>query len=325
MSIPSYFPREIEREIFELAGRTYPEIRTTLLRVATRVKEWLVVSSAKLHILTVIWTHLPLSRVEPLLYETVVLCDLVNEDLVQLITNGPSRYSRHVKDLWVKWTIDAATVKRFLILCQNVVKLEFTIAFDHEFWPLLGNLCPEIVSIHAHALCSSPLEADLTSNFFHRITHLRLVGFEPMEGEWRLDTLPSLTHLALDYMADPIVDACFRNALSSPRFKILVGIVDDGDDSLEFATAHLESHPMRDSRLILLEPLSREVSELGILEFWNVVDSLSRRGVEQTRGLTSFRTSFLLCDETSIQMVFERSLQFHDGCDPRKKWQQQLE
>jgi hypothetical protein len=267
----SVFPAELEQEIFKMTARKHPSTRKVLVLVARRVQMW---SAARLAALFYANNHrvdLPalIFRIEPLLYERVVLRTPNDLQFVRTITEQPQRFARYVKTLHVTWTVEQIVAREVLATCQYVSNLSFVVAHDQSYWPLLNNLRPRRLSIHDFALFTPISQSGFRSQFFQNITHLRLMG-QDLWIEWRLSSLPSITHLAIDYTPDNRIDNNLCDVLSNAQnLEMLVAFV-DGDGSLDEATSHLERRRIQDPRLIVLE-LPRGHDELEIWE--NIVET----------------------------------------------------
>jgi hypothetical protein len=255
------FPLDLEREIFKMTAQIYPSTRKDLVLVAKRVQTWSAARPATLlFYANNIGANLPapMYRIEPSLYERVVLRTPNDHQFARTIRAQPLRFAKYVKTLHITWTVEQRVAREVLATCRYVGNLSFMVAHDKGYWPLLSNLRLRRLSIRDFALSTPISKTGFHSPFFQNITHLHLIGQDTWI-RWPLSSLPSLTHLAIEYTPDTETDNAVSDVLSNAQnLQKLVALV-DGDDSFDDATSHLELRGIQDPRFIVLEqPKSHE-------------------------------------------------------------------
>ncbi|KAJ7059550.1 hypothetical protein C8F01DRAFT_216309 [Mycena amicta] len=167
-------PRELEREIFEMATRLHPETAFTFLLVARRVQIW----------------------IEPLVYRSLQLAPENAATLLKL--KPPDVLTANVRHLTLRGLYDqwGAVVE----ICNKATHLAIGggILSDPPHLPVFFSLRHlRRLACHGHELSADSLDASLP--VYALITHLELFDnlTSPDILEPWICALPSLTHLAL--------------------------------------------------------------------------------------------------------------------------------
>jgi len=234
--LPPVLPIELEREIFEIAARSYPQSIPKLMLVAWRVRTW----------------------VEPLLYRTIIFspsrgdhydAKLVKGDplhsrdtLFLILKSKPPSFFRHVPlNLFLPIReLDDATL--ILSHCLGIENLWLNAPFKvlPHLFPLVADLPLKRFHSHLGPLFGSAAQIDFSHQFFAQITHLGLydyaVGGRVDHEVWsKLSLIPHLTHLSFD----PIfVGVCLTLLRTCPSLRVLVAIGLGSD---------IDHHPDRDA------------------------------------------------------------------------------
>ncbi|KAF7292639.1 hypothetical protein MIND_01161800 [Mycena indigotica] len=177
METGSCLPPELEREIFELAARTWPSVCFPLLLVARRVLVW----------------------IEPMLYRTLTFHERSNSAKIELKT--PEFLARHVRHIIISgWANDdPADILRSLPSAEHLA-----LGHDHTKHPQLtaaaflamNNLRRLVFYSAAVFPFLSSLVSAATLPVFSQLTHLDLFDSFNPAFEQLYRSLPALTHLS---------------------------------------------------------------------------------------------------------------------------------
>ncbi|KAJ7607169.1 hypothetical protein FB45DRAFT_948383 [Roridomyces roridus] len=170
-------PPEMELEIFKTAARVHPETIPTLLRVAYRV----------------------LTRIEPLLYETLVISYPTLPSFRHVLETKPASFwSKNVRNLLITGNIDVSdAMLAFSVLsaCTDVRNLGVYVPEDvlpYIIRPGAATDKGRLQRLHVDA--QTPIDLRLPA--FMGLTHLTVPDkFDLQEFVTELPALPSLTHL----------------------------------------------------------------------------------------------------------------------------------
>ncbi|KAJ7489094.1 hypothetical protein FB451DRAFT_682518 [Mycena latifolia] len=157
-------PLELEREIFEITARLYPQMAPTLLRVAQRVLVW----------------------IEPIVYETLIVhSNMLHPSLFLALESKPaSFFHKNVRNLLLDLeNHESSSIDRLNLLlsaCTAVIDLAL---FDPHpsMLPHLAAMKLQRLSVHLYSLFLSH-EIDFAGQpFFATITHLNVHDWELQE------------------------------------------------------------------------------------------------------------------------------------------------
>lgn len=200
-------PMELEREIFEWAARAHCRSAVNLALVAKRFQAWCVDENT--HLLT---ESLRLHRIEPIIYETVVLdYPIVTTTLfLRTLKFRPAGFfAQNVKSIYLTSMIPFTQAQKVLSICTGATSIACWADPDPKsdgLMPLLRTRPLERISTKLEALCSietmdtiSPTRYHISLGTFANLSHIDIVNppgyFIPVEWAW-LHVLPALTHLA---------------------------------------------------------------------------------------------------------------------------------
>ncbi|KAF7369479.1 hypothetical protein MVEN_00277600 [Mycena venus] len=190
---PPVFPTELEREIFKIAARSYPQSIPKFIVVAWRVKLW----------------------VEPLLYRTIIFIEPENAHMKSQIMPRVPIHSRDTLSPILQYKgqpFFADATRNLLIHIKEIGDAE--LVFSHcrgieNLWlfvpPSTGSrILSQLADLplkqfHGSVvqLFGSPEQIDFSHRFFSQITHLSLLD-NTMETLSSFFLLPNLTHLSVD-------------------------------------------------------------------------------------------------------------------------------
>ncbi|KAF7347062.1 hypothetical protein MVEN_01460000 [Mycena venus] len=184
---PPKFPRELEREIFELEAFLYPRSMVTLL-VAQRVRTWIEpllyrVLSIK-HFGELTWEQLPADTTYRHSFEA----------MRKMILSRPAALLRdNVRHIRFPAACPPIVVDKMLRFCTGAVNVVATLAHPPTIAPLLARL-----PLQRLVVCWDPL-LNRSCPKFIRLMHLEIRDW-PQGDCWEawsgLALLPRLTHLA---------------------------------------------------------------------------------------------------------------------------------
>ncbi|KAJ7069413.1 hypothetical protein C8F01DRAFT_1112539 [Mycena amicta] len=179
-------PRELEREIFEIAGRLHPKFIPTLFRVARRVHIWL----------------------KPLLYQVMRLSSSVLDEgpgLVDMMQSEPEFLRGAVRFLCFHDSLDVHKEKmdELLKLCSRTVDLVLITGFLHYDLSALADMT-NLRRLTIYTLPELCTVIDSHPGIFPRLTHIELSGSfagpdseeENAETTRTLALIPTITHLS---------------------------------------------------------------------------------------------------------------------------------
>ncbi|KAJ7465970.1 hypothetical protein FB451DRAFT_1138083 [Mycena latifolia] len=259
------FPRELEREIFEMAALMHPGQIPTLLRVASRV---------------LLWT-------EPVLYRVVRVDKYVpySRGLLNAIKSKPPSFLQGaVRHLLLRhtpfWTADEGTV--VLKMCTGVVNLAiFGRLSNPSILPILANMRVQRLCVSLIDLFGENMVVDLTHPLFEFITHLDVLDVADDDDVIlmcsRIPVLPALTHLCLNgqvlwHAVDALLAEC-------PRLGLLANFWHR--DLALFAYQYAQDTPVHDPRFVvgLYEDYNSdwEAGAKGLPDFWSRADDFVAR------------------------------------------------
>ncbi|KIY64648.1 hypothetical protein CYLTODRAFT_492932 [Cylindrobasidium torrendii FP15055 ss-10] len=204
-------PAELEREIFELTVRQYPEVAPSLMVVTSRVYAW----------------------VAPLLYENVSLGRFGHDTSDALLLRSiqslpPSFLSSTVKSLCMTKRVSHGAAHSVLPVCRGLRRLACwsdAQVDDHLILSLAGLW---------ELSCGQQLFARVCNNidacrWAHQLTHLELILWDLDSNDGAsVDVFPALTHFsivtgyldaALGDFVDRTLEACPRLELFSVQFE----------------------------------------------------------------------------------------------------------
>ncbi|KDR67783.1 hypothetical protein GALMADRAFT_1061523 [Galerina marginata CBS 339.88] len=209
----SRLPAELEREIFDIAVRAFPECIRQVILVACRFCIWYEPELYRI-------MRSGEGRVVPPLYipgqaekDHTIGNVVADVDIPRLTQYGP--HVRHV--LLQKRT--AQEIQRVLECCPNVSNLALWIIQGKcsDLVPILERLPLQRLSFDPSYFFEN-YAADMSMPFdqplFHHITHLEIINATSSWSKWRqLTLLPKLTHLALagtvnQQLIDHVLEGC---------------------------------------------------------------------------------------------------------------------
>ncbi|KAJ7096692.1 hypothetical protein B0H15DRAFT_826062 [Mycena belliarum] len=251
-------PIELERLIFELTARVYPDTITTLILVARRICVW----------------------IEPFLYQ-VVLSSGYGERVTRIMASKPPEFLRqHVQQhLALSCSMSRRYVSYILSTCTNIQNLAL---WTGDTYPALlddmrhlTNLRRLSVSLFklfgGNAMKLLPSKEDLP---FSHLTHLDVFG-EVIEPVWPVfGMLPCLTHLSI---SDQYIPQLLQRALDEvPTLRLLV-VVWTTDPPIWDVEETVITDP-RFCTIFCHFDSDWEIGALGGLDFWcRAEDFIARR------------------------------------------------
>jgi hypothetical protein len=163
------------------------------------------------------YTHRNTDRVEPLLYETVILSLSFKPDatfrtaarrshsfLLAIKPERAKELGKHIRNLYLDTTVSPRTAERILSLCVNLVDLTYwTEHPTHIFLPFVKSNRVRSLSIHTRNVFRTWADVNFSSSSYANLSHLDLA--KDMQQTLmlpKLHLLPSLTHLAIDGQTD---------------------------------------------------------------------------------------------------------------------------
>ncbi|KAJ7626059.1 hypothetical protein FB45DRAFT_74813 [Roridomyces roridus] len=183
-SLGPFLPRELEKEIFQLAAYWDPPFVPTLKLVAWRVKLWVEMLQYRIILLSNFMVYPPTEPERLASVPLPLLCDSVRHLFLGSTSLSDSlglsllSNSTHIEDVW---------------LGQDVLS------------SVLAAVSPELKPRRLHSnlkelFADRPL-VDFNHHIFSRLTHLGLFMHDEVdEVSWgALATLPCLTHLSFDH------------------------------------------------------------------------------------------------------------------------------
>ncbi|KAJ6561292.1 hypothetical protein B0H10DRAFT_2117795 [Mycena sp. CBHHK59/15] len=192
-------PRELEREIFDVAAVFYPDIIPTLLRVAKRVREW----------------------TEPFLYNVVSLTRYAGRKPTHtyLESKGQLFLRNAVRHLCLE-LVDYPTI---LSTCSKTIDLSWrSCKYSPEVLPIISLMPLTRFHVDVHNLFADVPSIDIAQSPFLSVTHLTL--FDDFTDVWTpvtwdpcdaLAYLPALTHLCMwDSISSPVVHGVLKRCLN---------------------------------------------------------------------------------------------------------------
>ncbi|KAJ7059660.1 hypothetical protein C8F01DRAFT_1254576 [Mycena amicta] len=248
-------PLDLEREIFELTGRLYPETRPNLLLVARRVQCWL----------------------EPLLYETLVI-DGFHEAhrIASLATSRPPDFFARITRRLVL-SADSHTPTDILALCKGVTHLAIEDDILREHWPRIHPIFFSLEHVQCLVFAARELRiSDPTAPVFSHLTHLTLLDCSYDKLRPFVSSLPSLTHLALFHWDPPTCFIVEDFLTDCPRLRIMVLIASSHHTAVLAAGSTPRPRMLTDERLVIC--VSNDWKE-GVREghtYWNVAEVFLR-------------------------------------------------
>ncbi|KAJ7100933.1 hypothetical protein B0H15DRAFT_464941 [Mycena belliarum] len=189
------FPRELERQIFEIAALSRPTSIPTLVLVAWRVKEWVEPLLYRTLIVDdgdTVW--FPSTTYTHRIYEFRNFCLAVQSDSWPMIINERplAAHLSVIRNLQICETLEDYWP---IVLCdglQNLwtVSLPPASMLEHLLLRRLHGFLDELF------MCLSP-----TRRFFSQMTHLEMFCTEEHPSTWlaRLPLLPQLSHFSFNY------------------------------------------------------------------------------------------------------------------------------
>ncbi|KAJ7049938.1 hypothetical protein C8F01DRAFT_1001456 [Mycena amicta] len=250
-------PYELEREIFELTARAYPEFAPQLALVCKYVQTW----------------------VEAVIYETIVVGAPNRTQRLFLNTvavRPPSFFGRTVRNLHIATGLSAHHAHRLLTICTSLSSLTCwspLLISPNELYALLDrSLYLRRLSIDASLLWAPISSADahhpsFAHPLFAKLTHLEIVNPPWWFGWSPLLALPRLTHLAFGDLTAEHADILefFKQALESevPRLEMLVAV--SGNERF---LRRLEEEKEKDGRFVCVQSYH---SPLPPMEYWKGV------------------------------------------------------
>ncbi|KAF7315934.1 hypothetical protein MIND_00110200 [Mycena indigotica] len=261
-------PYELEREIFELTARAFPEFAPQLTLVCKYVQAW----------------------VEAVIYETIVLSFKHDRFLDTFSARPPSFFARTTRHLHIATGISHSQARKLLETCTSLTSLtcwSSLLTSIDELSALLSSF-PYLrrLSIDASFLWNPVYPPAIDHPLFSKLTHLEVVN-PPWWFDWTpLLALPPLTHLAFgDLDAAHAAEPCnilefFARALESevPQLEMLIAVSANEQFLREVEDARLGqnlkksgSEGKKDERFVCL---SSYHSPLSPLEFWKGVSRL---------------------------------------------------
>ncbi|KAF7369319.1 hypothetical protein MVEN_00260100 [Mycena venus] len=272
-----YFPRELEREIFETAAELYPETIPTLLLVALRVLEW----------------------IEPLGYRTFFLAETRSTSqrfrfLQHAIQSKPAHFIRtNIWYLLAGTTFTAGTLNDVLPHCTGIRSL----VLFHACPSMLSQLKdtqPRRLAIPIASLFhdQDTRVMDFTLPFFACLTHLDvfeiLNDLNSWSSSWTtLGLLPGLTHLAFLELCESALIA--EILVTCTKLKVLIGMHSEAPPSWE----DMPNIPVDEARFVSMAVsttdyiMDWEVGTKGGMDFWARADAFvakRRRGEIEPRS-----------------------------------------
>ncbi|KAJ7842173.1 hypothetical protein B0H13DRAFT_2413911 [Mycena leptocephala] len=201
VQLPSFkFPADLERVIFETAVYCHPPSIPTLILVAWRVKLW----------------PMEVSRVEPLLYRTIMLrpklgygplegCPIFSSQMFRHIirSKGTSFLTTAVRKFFLP-VMPLKDGQTALSACRGINELwvDDANAEIEALAPLIWDLPLKRLYCSLEHIFGSQRKIDFTHRLFSQITHLEVFDYPSVVDPdiWcNLALLPRLTHLSFDH------------------------------------------------------------------------------------------------------------------------------
>nr|GAT52449.1 predicted protein [Mycena chlorophos] len=229
----SELPFELERRIFELAATSHLRNIPQLCQVAWRVKEW----------------------VEPLLYTTLAIYnddDIINgleipgeipscsPGICDVAFSSRPHLRAHVRNVIIPEKIEPETVYSILRGLRNVENL-FLVGIRRQTMPIHWESYRTLRHLYCHPRAQDmgwTAGATFGHPIFSNITHLEMFNGFPDDskdsaGLRGLASLPSLSHLALDWLDIPTLKRFLEIPLSETRVRTVVVLTMSMDHTSE--------------------------------------------------------------------------------------------
>ncbi|KAJ6546766.1 hypothetical protein DFH09DRAFT_1039972 [Mycena vulgaris] len=254
------FPRELEREIFEITALVHPKMIATLLRVARRVLIW----------------------IEPFLYRVIRVEDSsMGDAFLEATSSKPPSFFRdavrHVLlDAMAPWPVDVA--KDVLKICTGVVNIALCGKFSTpEILPVLAEMPIQRLAAHLEQLFGdSPIDPAYPA--FTSITHLHIFDDYPEAAVLDcIPALPALTHLCLS--EEVAEDTVTRLLAECPRLDLLV--IPWDISKMEWAESWAQDARIEDVRCVVMVYIdwvsNWEAGAHGLPDFWSAAEAFVKK------------------------------------------------
>lgn len=281
---------ELEREIFEWTARAHCRSAVNLALVGKRFQGWCVDEN-----MVLLDESLRSHRIEPIIYETVVLdYPIVTTTLfLRTLKSRPAGFfAQNVKNIYLTSMIPFPQAQKVLSICTGASNIACWADPDSKsdgLMPLLRTRPLERLSTKLQALCRIETMDTISSTRYHislgtfaNLSHIDIVNppgyFISVDWAW-LRVLPALTHLAFGdlFSVDHLhMLELFGELLAQCKFlQTLVVISHDEPFIME-----LEKNGFYDLRLVLLPSFHYPKSlrdywegvRQGGPDFWELAD-----------------------------------------------------
>ncbi|KAJ7070457.1 hypothetical protein B0H15DRAFT_1027722 [Mycena belliarum] len=259
-------PEDVERHIFELAAFMNPELMSSLLRVARRVKIW----------------------IEPILYRALyngsAACGtFYSPPLIYVLRVRPATFFReHVRHVWLTGHDTDLEILQLISVCAGTTDLKISFPTSARTLLALAAAMPlQRLAGYLPYLLEPPAPA-LAHRAFARLTHLYFAGAAHDAGwaAWAgagLAQMPALTHFAFRHRAVP--DQVAHGALlNCPALRVLA-LLHATRDELEDARP-LRAWLVADARFVMLvvpdDDADWVAGARGGEDFWDAADAVVR-------------------------------------------------
>jgi hypothetical protein len=221
-------------------------------------------------------------RIEPIIYETVVLANAHSSGMVALFvrtfnSKPASFFAKHVKHLGLAHSVPLVYARRVLSACTGVEDLGFWMFGDEpKYLPLNIPFKPKQLSIMPTVFLRLSGGTDFGDSMFQCTSHLEIVANTHLidYSKWStIHLIPNLTHLAFSFwdIRTPQEFPRLLNhiLLSCKSLKVLALLI--SSSKLSQSSFHrydiLLGAELQDPRIVLASPLRRgnEAHEEGMI------------------------------------------------------------